>query len=109
MNYVPPSERAGLQAERTDLSWARTSLSFLVNGGLLVMRQRVTGSSWLSALGAVLAVLLLVFTLYMSRRRRRVLERHPLPRQLADPWGLCLLAGGTGLLGLVVIVELLLE
>lgn len=107
MNWVPPTERAGLQAERTDLSWARTSLSFAVNGSLLLIRHHISGPVWLHVGAAGLAALLLVFTLLMSRRRRRVLEQRPLPEPLADPVPLLLLGLGTLLLGLTTIVLML--
>lgn len=107
MSWVPPAERAGLQAERTDLSWARTSLSFAVNGSLLLVRDHMPGPAWLHFGAAGLAVLLLVFTLLMARRRRRVLKQRPLPQPLADPVPLLLLGVGTLLLGLITIALLL--
>lgn len=107
MSWVAPTERDGLQAERTDLAWARTSLSFLVNGGLLLMLHRVHGPHWLMSSTAGLSALLLLFTLYMSRRRRQVLEKRPLPAYLADPVGLLLLGAGTAVLGLATLATLL--
>ncbi|MDA3921842.1 MAG: DUF202 domain-containing protein [Salinisphaera sp.] len=107
MNWVAPAERAGLQAERTDLSWTRTSLSFAVNGSLLLVRHHVPGPAWLHFGAAGLAALLLVFTLLMARRRRRVLEQRPLPEALADPVPLLMLGGGTLLLGLTTIALLM--
>lgn len=99
--------RAGLQAERTDLSWSRTSLSFAVNGSLMLVRHHMPGPLWLHLGGAGLAVLLLIFTLYMSHHRRRVLGQRPLPVPLADPIPLALLGCGTLLLGLMIILLLL--
>jgi len=108
MAYVHPSERPGLQAERTDLSWARTSLSFAVNGLLLLIRYQLPGHVWLHFGAAGLAGLLLAFTLFMSRRRRRVLAQKPLPEPLADSNALMLLACGTSLLGVIFVTLLLL-
>lgn len=107
MNWLPPEEHAGLQAERTDLAWVRTSLSFLVNGGLLVMRQHTIGAGWLTGLAVALAAILLILSVYMARRRRHVLEQSTRPARLADPVGMFMLAAGTALLGVVVVVELL--
>lgn len=99
---------AGLQAERTDLSWSRTSLSFAVNGSLLLMGHHMPGPDWLHIGLSGLALSLLLFTLFMARRRRRVLEQQPLPVPLADPIPLLLLAGGTLVLGVTTIgVQLL--
>lgn len=103
MSTVGPGERAGLQAERTDLAWARTALSFLVNGGLLLMHHQTMGPNRAGMLATALAAALLVFAYYMSRRRRRVLEIRPLPDKLDDPFGPLLLAGGTAMLGLLVV------
>lgn len=104
---VPISQRPGLQAERTDLSWSRTALAFAVNGSLLLIRQHMSGPAWLHIAGACLAVVLLIFTLVMSHQRRRVLEKRPLPMPLADPIALTLLACGTSLLGLTTLVLLI--
>lgn len=107
MAEQPVSERAGLQAERTDLSWSRTSLSFAVNGSLLLIRHQTTGPAWLHYGAAGLAALLLAFTFLMAHRRRHVLEQRPLPEALAAPVPLALLALGTLLLGLITLVLLI--
>lgn len=107
MAEQPVSERAGLQAERTDLSWSRTSLSFAVNGSLLLVRHHMPGPAWLHYGAAGLAALLLAFTFIMAHRRRHVLEQRPLPEPLAAPVPLTLLALGTLLLGLTTIVLLI--
>ncbi len=107
MTDVPIPESRGLQAERTDLSWSRTALAFAVNGSLLLLRQHMSGPTWLHIAGACLAVILLIFTLVMSHRRRRVLVKRPLPMPLADPIALTLLACGTSLLGLTTLVMLI--
>lgn len=62
-------EKPGLQAERTQLSWERSALSFLVAGALPLFGQGPLddGRIALSAVGALLAVLVV----WLGRRRAR--------------------------------------
>ncbi|MES1937160.1 DUF202 domain-containing protein [Salinisphaera hydrothermalis] len=101
MAEVPIAERAGLQAERTDLSWSRTALAYAANGVLLLLRHEMAAPGWIQLAGAGLAALLLAFTLVISRRRRRILEHRPLPDSLADPIPILMLVLGTTLLALL--------
>src|ERR1700756_3071491 len=52
----------GLQPERTDLSWVRTTASALLNGGLLLLRHSLAGPSLLQLTGGCLALILALFT-----------------------------------------------
>ena len=63
------SEKPGLQAERTQLSWERSALSFLVAGAipLLGAGPLDDGRAVLPVVGALLAVL----AVYLGRRRGR--------------------------------------
>ncbi|MFI5508131.1 DUF202 domain-containing protein [Mycobacterium sp. NPDC051804] len=60
-------ERPGLQAERTQLSWERSALSFLVAGALPLFGQGPLddGRMVLPAIGALLAILVV----WLGRRR----------------------------------------
>lgn len=77
----PPDD--GLQPERTALAWSRTSLGFLANGALLLLREAAHESSVLRLLPAALAVSLAVALQFVARSRRRELDRRPLPDPLA--------------------------
>lgn len=75
---------SGLQAERTSLSWQRTTLGVLINGALLTLREsdeqsRVVPSLVLAAAALLLAAVVAV----VGRRRHRVLRRRTLPTGLA--------------------------
>ncbi len=73
----------GLQAERTALSWSRTSLAVLANGVLVLVKgfphQFEPARLVLAGFAAVVA-----FTIYLfGARRQRWLERRPLPHPVA--------------------------
>lgn len=91
----------GLQPERTDLSWTRTTASALLNGGLLLLRHALAGPSLLQLTGGCFALILALFTFVVSQHRRHILGRRPLPVPLAAPVPVMLLAGGTAALGIV--------
>jgi uncharacterized membrane protein YidH (DUF202 family) len=97
----------GLQPERTDLSWVRTTASILLNGGLLLFRHHLEGPSLLQFIGGCLALILALFTFAVSHRRRLTLYRRPLPAALAATAPILLLAGGTMALGLVTLATIL--
>ena len=66
---TPRPEKPGLQAERTQLSWERSALSFLVAGALPLFGQGALddGRIVLPAVGALLAILVV----WLGRRRTR--------------------------------------
>jgi uncharacterized membrane protein YidH (DUF202 family) len=103
-----PSD-AGLQAERTGLSWSRTSLGVGANAVLLAVREltheRPGPSLVLAGAAAVLAV---VVALYGRRRSARI-NRAPLPVPLAADRAVPLLGGAVALLALVTGVVLALR
>ncbi len=94
----PIADRAGLQAERTDLSWVRTGLAVLANGGLLMLRQDTTHPSALQLIAGAIALVLAVLTLAIGWRRKRALGARPLPSALAASVEVALLAAGAALL-----------
>jgi uncharacterized membrane protein YidH (DUF202 family) len=73
----------GLQAERTALSWSRTSLGFLSNGVLLLLRDAPHHTAPIRLVPAALFMVLAVAVHLVARYRRRVLARRPLRRPLA--------------------------
>ncbi|SEH55892.1 protein of unknown function [Mycolicibacterium rutilum] len=67
----------GLQAERTDLAWARTSLAALVAGGLLLAREH--GLDQPSRVNVGVAALVCTAAVFLiGVRRRRALAARPL-------------------------------
>jgi Domain of unknown function (DUF202) len=97
----------GLQPERTDLSWVRTTASALLNGGLLLLRHDLAGPNRFQLTSGCLALILALFTFVVARHRHRTLVRRPLPVPLAAPVPILLLAGGTIALGLVTLATIL--
>ncbi|MGK2882398.1 MAG: DUF202 domain-containing protein [Mycobacterium sp.] len=72
---------AGLQAERTVMSWTRTSLAVLVNGFLLLFKSGFPTNTGPIRLGLVCFAAASALTIYLvGVRRQRTLKRRPLPR-----------------------------
>lgn len=76
-----PPDR-GLQAERTTLSWTRTSFAFLVNGALLMIRNLHGSVRPVALIPAVLAGAVALGTFLIAVQRQRTLQRQPLPKRL---------------------------
>src|ERR1700686_599930 len=93
--------RPGLQPERPDLSWVRTTASALLNGGLLLLRHDLHGPGLLQLAGGCVALVMALVTFEVSRRRRGVLSRGPFPVPLAKPLPILMLGGGTAALGII--------
>jgi uncharacterized membrane protein YidH (DUF202 family) len=79
-NPAAPSER-GLQAERTALSWSRTSFAFLVNGALLMIRNLHGSVGPAGVIPAALAGAVALATYVISFQRQRILQ-HPVGRTI---------------------------
>lgn len=99
--------RHGLQAARTDLSWLRTALIVLINGGLLLIRNDLKAPGAIQLSGAVLAFLLAIFMLMLSFWRGSVLSREPLPERLWGTMPFVLLASGVVLLGSITLLVII--
>lgn len=99
-------DRPGLQAERTDLSWVRTSTAMLANGGLLLLRHDLSAPNGLQLLSGAIALFLAILALGVAAQRRRVLMTRPLPEPVAAPRAVFWLAMGTMLLGVSTLVAL---
>lgn len=72
---TPRPEKPGLQAERTQLSWERSALSFLVAGALPLFGHGPfdAGRTALPVVGALLAML----AVWLGRRRARQITATP--------------------------------
>lgn len=83
MNGPAFTGQRGLQPERTALSWQRTTLGLLANGGLFSLRSIITSEPQPPslALAIVLFVLALVVAV-LGWRRERILARTTVPSSL---------------------------
>jgi uncharacterized membrane protein YidH (DUF202 family) len=72
----------GLQAERTALAWTRTSLAFLANGVLLMLKQPHFNDGPLRPFAAGLAGIIAVVIYLVGLRRERTLSQRPLPKRV---------------------------
>jgi uncharacterized membrane protein YidH (DUF202 family) len=95
---------SGLQAERTSLSWTRTSLGFLANGALVALPDFGGETGLFKWVAAVLAAALALSTYLIGRRRQRALARLPLPARISPRREVYLL--GISVLLLIVISAL---
>ncbi len=97
----------GLQAQRTDLSWTRSSLAFLANGALLLAHSEISQPSLLHHATTAIAFLLALFAALIAYHRRKVLSRRPLPTDLAARVQVLCLATGTMGFGVLVLTVIL--
>lgn len=75
---LPP----GLQPERTSLAWTRTSLGFLANGVLLLVKYQHTHAPAISLLAAGFAAVVTLWIYLIGRRRQQLLAHQPLPARI---------------------------
>lgn len=68
--------KPGLPAERTLLSWERSSFGFLVGGALVLLRQHGPLGQWRAVL-AITAALLALLVLALGYRRSRQITDSP--------------------------------
>ncbi len=71
------------QADRTSLSWTRTSFAFLANGALLMVRNLHGSVGPEAFIPAALAGAVALSTYVIAVRRQRTLRREPPPAMLA--------------------------
>jgi len=76
-----PPDR-GLQAERTTLTWTRTSFAFLVNGALLMVKNLHGTAGPAALIPAVLAAAVALGTYVIALQRQRTLGLSPLPTRI---------------------------
>jgi uncharacterized membrane protein YidH (DUF202 family) len=76
-----PADR-GSQAERTTLSWSRTSFAFLANGALLMIRNLHGSTGPAGWIPAILAGAVALATFLIAVHRQRMLRREPIPMRI---------------------------
>ncbi|PJK21311.1 DUF202 domain-containing protein [Mycolicibacterium goodii] len=92
----PEPGKPGLPAERTLLSWERSSFGFLVGGALLLIRQHGPLSATRTLL-AIIAALLALLVLALAHRRSRRIGSWPVAtgrRSTLAPHAEVMLTGG---------------
>lgn len=72
----------GLQAQRTSLSWTRTSFAVLGNGALLMLHDIGDHRAGFGLIAAAVAVVIALMVYLVGVRRQRMLARHPLPKRI---------------------------
>jgi uncharacterized membrane protein YidH (DUF202 family) len=96
----------GLQAERTALSWTRTSFAALANGALLAIRELHGSPGPTGLIPPVLAVIVALCTYLVALQRQRTLSRRPLPRRITARHPVHLVGAAILLLVLVTAIAL---
>ncbi len=95
------------QAERTSLAWTRTSLGFLANGVLLLLKYLRTDVPPISLVAAGFAAVVTLSVYLIGRRRQLLLSRDPLPSRISPRREVYALAGSGGVLILMSMLSLL--
>lgn len=108
MSSAAPSPDRALQAERTSLAWTRTSLGFLANGVLLLLRNFRTDVPPVSLVAAGFASVVTLWVYGVGRRRQKLLARQPLPVPLSPRREVYAVTSLVGLLIFVSLMSLLL-
>lgn len=91
----------GGQAERTTLSWTRTSFAFLGNGALLMIRNLHGSVGPAGLIPAALAGALALATFVIAVQRQHTLQQRPLPVRLTPRRQVYVI--GTAVLALTVV------
>lgn len=95
---------AALAAERTVLSWTRTSFAVLGNGVVLVLKQLPHYRDPIPLVPAAVAAVVAIAVYLVGWQRRRVLLQRPLPRDMS-PHREVRLIGGL-ILALILVIAL---
>lgn len=72
----------GQAADRTTLSWTRTSFAFLANGALLMIKDIHGPVGLTQVMPALLAAAVAMGTYLIALRRQRTLQRRPVPARI---------------------------
>jgi uncharacterized membrane protein YidH (DUF202 family) len=103
----PGAAFAATQPERTSLAWTRTSLGFLANGVLLLLKYLRTDIPPISLLAAGFATGVTLWIYLIGRRRQQLLARQPLPAHISPRREVYSVTAAVGLLIVVSMMSLL--
>ena len=78
----PTDRRANDPADRTTLSWTRTSFAFLGNGALLTIRNLHGPLRVTEVIPAFLAAAVALGTYLIAAQRQRTLQQDPVPARI---------------------------
>jgi uncharacterized membrane protein YidH (DUF202 family) len=96
--------RANEPADRTVLAWTRTSLAFLANGALLMIRNLHGPVGPAAFIPALLAAAVALGTYLIALRRQNTLQQHPIPTRITPRRSVYTI--GTAVLVLIVVTTL---
>lgn len=94
----------GLQAERTTLSWTRTSVTVLANGALLTVKGLHGYVGAVDLIPPVMAAVVAVCGYVIALQRQGTLARRPLPKRITPRWQVYLM--GLAVLLLIVVATI---
>jgi uncharacterized membrane protein YidH (DUF202 family) len=101
------AEYCATQPERTSLAWTRTSLGFLANGVLLLLKYLRVDIPPISMIAVGFAAVVTLWIYLIGRQRQRLLSRRPLPTRISPRRQVYCVTAAVGMLTVISTVSLL--